>query len=525
MKPLLSKFSSRLTQLEEAGLAPHLVQAQRGIEKESLRIDAAGRLAQTPHPACLGNALTHPSVTTDFSEALLEFITPVCASPEEALQYLGDLHAWTTECLGDELMWSGSMPCELPAESEIPIARYGPSNQGKLKEVYRMGLAWRYGRAMQTIAGIHYNFSPSRQFWDDYANHLGTASAAQADFKSEAYMGLIRNFRRHAWLLLYLFGASPCVAASFPGGKSQGLQKLDNHTRYLPHATALRMSDLGYQSKAQAGLDVCYNTLESYVDSVRKAIATEHAPYREIGIVVDGEYRQLNASILQIENEYYSTIRPKRVTRPGERPLTALANRGIEYIEVRCVDLNPFLPLGLDASETRFLDLFMWFCLLDESPFMDPEECARASGNQTAVVLRGREPGLELDLDGKPTSITEAGTALFSRLADLADLLDQQEGGSPYRDTLAQQRDKLTDATLTPSGQILAVLDEDHMSYAEFGLKMSQQHAEYFRSVRLDESLQPRMQELAEESHKQAALLESEPQGSFEDHLAQYMAN
>lgn len=518
-------FASRLTDLERAGLTSHLLRARRGIEKESLRIADDGQIARTPHPGCLGKALTHPSVTTDFSEALLEFITPACSRPEDALGYLQDLHAWTYACIGDELMWSASMPCELPADEQIPIAQYGPSNQGKLKEVYRMGLAWRYGRSMQTIAGIHYNFSPSPEFWEAYADIPGVSAYAEDDFRSTTYMGLIRNFRRHAWLLLYLFGASPCVAASFPGGRDHHLQEIAPETLGLPHATALRMSDLGYQSKAQAGLDVCYNTLASYVDSVRKAIETTHGPYREIGIVVDGEYRQLNASILQIENEYYSTIRPKRVTQPGERPLTALAKRGIEYVEVRCIDLNPFFPLGLDTDESNFLDLFMWYCLLENSPFMEPEECARASANQRKVVLHGRKPGLELDLESGSASLLELGETLLSRLESLAELLDGEEGGQRFRSSVAAQRRKLHDSGLTPSGQILAAMQERGVSYAEFGLSMSRQHADFFRGVLIGEARKQELDAQADQSRREAERLEAAAPEPFEAHLARYMAN
>ena len=177
-----------------------LARAQARHRKESLRVRPDGSLATTPHPAPLGSALTHPLVTTDFSESQLELITGVHTSAEACIQELTAIHQAVYRAIGDELLWCASMPCRLPDEAGIPIGRYGSSNVGRAKSVYRTGLAHRYGKRMQTISGIHYNFSlPDRRSNDDY-------------------FALIRNFRRNSWLLLYLFGASPAVCASFVAG-------------------------------------------------------------------------------------------------------------------------------------------------------------------------------------------------------------------------------------------------------------------------------------------------------------------
>ena len=185
---------------------------RRGIEKESLRVRPDGTLALTPHPAALGSALTHPHITTDFSESQLELITGVHASVEGCLEELTQIHQFVYRAIGDEMLWVASMPCGLPADEAIPIGRYGTSNVGRAKSVYRMGLAHRYGRRMQTISGIHYNFS-------------------MPGVTNEGYFALIRNFRRHSWLLLYLFGASPAVCSSFVAGRAHELQQLSE-----PHA-------------------------------------------------------------------------------------------------------------------------------------------------------------------------------------------------------------------------------------------------------------------------------------------------
>src|ERR1700704_1541104 len=280
---------------------------RRGIEKESLRVQPDGMLATTPHPAPLGSALTHPHITTDFSESQVELITGVHTNADACLKELTEIHQVVYRAIGDELLWAASMPCRLPADDKIPLGRYGSSNVGRAKSVYRMGLSHRYGRRMQTISGIHYNFSLPQPL------------------SNEAYFSLIRNFRRHSWLLLYLFGASPAVCSTFVEGREHGLERLSGDTLYLPHATSLRMGRLGYQSDAQSSLAVSYNSLESYGASLQQAMTQPYPPYEALGIFnPGGEYNQLATTLLQIENEFYGVIRPKRVIRSGERPLHAL---------------------------------------------------------------------------------------------------------------------------------------------------------------------------------------------------------
>src|SRR5437879_3591856 len=278
---------------------------------------------------------------------------------DACLAELKRIHQFVYRNIGDEALWGASMPCTLPDEDAIPIARYGDSNVGRAKTVYRTGLSHRYGRRMQMIAGLHYNFSLPESAWP----------LAGAGGPNEAYFALIRNFRRHAWLLLYLFGASPAVCASFVEGRRHELRELSAGTLYLPHATSLRMGRLGYLSDAQDKLLVSYNNLESYTASLYDVLTRPYAPYERIGIRdgADG-YRQLATSLLQIENEFYSTIRPKRVIRPGERPLHALRERGVEYVEVRAMDLDPFSAVGITADTVRFLDVFLLHCLLTDSP-------------------------------------------------------------------------------------------------------------------------------------------------------------
>ena len=345
---------------------------RRGIEKESLRVRPDGALAVTPHPARLGSALTHPHITTDFSESQLELITGVHTSAQTCHDELVAIHQFVYRALGDELMWAGSMPCRLPPDDQIPLGRYGTSNVGRAKTIYRMGLAHRYGRRMQTISGIHYNWS------------------LPAPLDNDSFFALIRNFRRHSWLLLYLFGASPAVCSTFVAGRAHELQPLSGDTLYLPYATSLRMGRLGYQSDAQSSLAVSYNSLESYAASLQEALTKPYPAYEKIGLRDGDDYRQLATTLLQIENEFYGTIRPKRVIRPGERPLHALRDRGVEYVEVRLMDLDPFEPVGIATDTMRLLDVFLLHCAVTQSPPDTPQELAAILRNKQTVASRGR---------------------------------------------------------------------------------------------------------------------------------------
>ncbi|HEY0879228.1 MAG TPA: glutamate--cysteine ligase, partial [Zeimonas sp.] len=378
-------------------LSPQVLRSlRRGIEKESLRTRRDGRLADTPHPPELGSALTHPNITTDFSEAQLELITGVHRDVDACLDELIELHQFVYRHIGDEILWSASMPCGLPDDDAIPLARYGNSNVGRAKTVYRQGLSHRYGRRMQTISGIHYNFSLPDEGWAAL-QRADRSDESERDYRDAAYFALIRNFRRHSWLLLYLFGASPAVCSSFLDGHPHALQPLGSGTLYLPHATSLRMGPLGYQSDAQASLAVSFNCFESYAASLSKALSEPYPAYERIGVHDgNGLYRQLATTLLQIENEFYGTIRPKRSIRRSERPLRALAERGVEYVEVRCLDIDPFFAVGIGAQTLRFLDVFLLHCLLAGSPPDTPQEVAAISQNQHLVAQRGREPGIAL---------------------------------------------------------------------------------------------------------------------------------
>jgi glutamate--cysteine ligase len=357
-------FERRLSAFVNGGTPQILQGGRKGVEKESLRVMPDGQLAHTPHPVVLGSALTNEHITTDYSESLIELVTPAFTHSWELLQYLLDLHQFVYRHLGDELLWATSMPCAIARDADIPLAQYGSSHVGRMKTVYRNGLGLRYGRMMQAISGVHFNYSFPLPFWEAWAAARGDAPLPGAQFTSASYFDLLRNYRRFGWLVLYLFGVSPVVCKSFLHGREAGLKDFGAGTAFEPYATSLRMSDVGYRNRNQAGLEVSVNSLEEYVHDLQRAITTPHPPYEALGVNVNGEYRQLNANILQIENEYYSFIRPKRVARSGERPTKALKRAGVEYVEVRALDVSAFDPVGVNQNKLRFLEAFMALCLM-----------------------------------------------------------------------------------------------------------------------------------------------------------------
>lgn len=517
-------FERRLSALVNCGEPTVLQGGRKGVEKESLRVTPAGRIARTRHPEALGSALANEHITTDFSEALIELVTPPFTASWELTQYLLDLHQFVYRHLGDELLWATSMPCFIEGDREIPIAEYGSSNVARMKMAYRRGLAERYGRMMQAISGVHFNYSFPEAFWDAY-EAARESRALRRDFVSASYFDLLRNYRRYGWIVLYLFGVSPVVCKSFLRGREESLPELVPGTLYEPHATSLRMSDIGYRNRNQAGLAISVNSLEEYVRDLTRAIMTPHPPYQRIGVCVDGEYRQLNANVLQIENEYYSYIRPKRVARSGERPTKALLRAGVEYVEVRALDVSAFDPVGVNQHKLRFLEAFLALCLLKESAPIDATEEEALDANHLTVARRGREPGLELAREGRRVSMRSWAAELLDSMEGICEMLDHGDASRPYAQSLATQAAKIRDVRLTPSARLLTELRSTGEGFFDLALRMSRMHKEYFLDLYTPnpERLAELAREAAESLDRQRAMEASQTE-PFEAYLARYFS-
>jgi glutamate--cysteine ligase len=511
--------------LSDAGRQQLLKGARIGLEKETLRVGPDGSIAQTPHPAALGSALTHPYITTDYSEALLEFITPPFADLRQTLAFLQDVHDFVYRHVGDEMLWVTSMPCVVQGEAGVPIAWYGTSNSGLMKHVYRRGLGYRYGKIMQAIAGVHFNYSLPEAFWPAYQVLEGDRRPLR-DFVSDRYFCLIRNLQRFGWLIPYLFGASPAVCKSFLAGKASRLAEFDGNTYFMPHATSLRLSDIGYTNRQEkkTGLNISYNSIEEYLASLACALQTPCPAYQAIGVEVDGEYRQLNANLLQIENEYYSTMRPKQVPRGDERPYSALRGRGVQYVELRSLDVGVFDPMGVNEPQLRFLEAFLLFCLLHDSPPIDADERREIDDNQMAVANRGREPGISLSRHGEAQPMSAWALDIVQAMEGVCEILDRTAGGDAYRGALKQQQDIIHHPELTPSARIIAEMRRYKEPFFYFAKRWSKHHQDYFMNRPVDEPRRAFFAEEARRSLQRQKDLEATDDMPFAEYRRRYFA-
>lgn len=494
----------------------------RGFERECLRVDATGVLARTTHPRAFGSKLTHPWITTDYAEALLEFITPPSQDLDFPLQFLRDIHRFVAPKLDSELMWAGSMPCAIGDDADIELADYGNSHAARFKQVYREGLGLRYGRRMQAIAGAHYNWSLPAEFWVSLQD-LCPPVQAGVDFVSERYFALARNFLRYSWLIPYLFGASPALSTSFLQGQKADLLELLPGTLYGPDATSLRMSDLGYQNRAQANLQVSFNSLADYTQALETAIRTPDPFYQAIGVRDGGHWRQLNANLLQIENEFYAGIRPKRIGKQGERPAKALQAYGVEYLEVRLFDLNPSLDIGIAPEQGHFADMLLLMCLFRDSPPISSREQAENNENKRRVVHHGRASDLQLLAHNREQPMRPLAHALFEDLLPFAEMLDAAYSGQRYSQTLSTLRQRIDHPELTPSAQVLEGVHQAG-GFQSYSLALAHQHQQNLLTQALEPATGARFEASVQASLSRQVQLEAAEQGSFEDHVARYYA-
>ena len=494
----------------------------KGLEKESLRITNTGSISETPHPPALGSPLTHPFITTDFAESLPEFITPEFEATGDSLAFLHDLHAFAIKAMDDEILWAASMPCAVEDDVNIRIAEYGSSNIGRMKHIYRMGLDYRYGRRMQAIAGVHFNYSLPLDFWPAFMEAEGRTGDMRG-FIDDCYFSLIRNFKRISWLVLFLFGNSPAVCRSFLGGRTSRFRKFDPGTYYLPYATSLRMSDIGYKNKNQMALHISYDNLGAYNASMLDAIETPYPEYEAIGIWDNDERVQLSTNVLQIENEYYSVIRPKQRVNAGEKPTTALGKRGVRYVEIRALDLDTRNPLGIDSCQMHFLEALMIYCLLDHSPLITAREENDITYNDLTVALRGRESGVSLVDHGKRHGLRDWAEEITDRMQQICEILDKGSPDNEYQQALDAQRVAIKQSDLLPSARLLAELAEKRLPFAKYIFERSSAYADQLRTANVTPKRLGQFESATRESISAQQNLESPDAEPFDQYLDRYL--
>ena len=520
-----------------------LTERQIGLEKESLRVSASGSVAQSDHPESLGRALTHPFITTDFSEALLEMVTPPCGSAEDALGFLTAIHQFIVHRLPEgEHIWNTSMPCILRGGQSVRIGEYGSSHSGQMKHAYRRGLGLRYGKRMQAIAGVHFNFSMPEPAWlahsqldassamshvqDCASQWQGLSEHEQQTRRTQGYFQMMQNLLRVGWLVPYLFGSSPAICTSFlDEGEGEDLDLWNGTTRIAPFGTSLRMGKIGYRYREDQPIDlsVRHTDIEAYIGDIIAHVSTEHPAYTEMGLRDDmGNFQQLSTSRLQIENEFYSSVRPKQIAGPGELPIHALRERGIRYLELRSVDVNLSHPNGLELEQVATLEMLMMFAWLAEPAPMSAQEVQACSRNMKAVAHQGREPGLQLEGPQGPLGLRQWGEQILQTLVPVAQWLDQDRKVPLYVAALEQQMQKIAHPELTPSARMIKGIKETG-SFFEHAQLLSGQHHEYLKELPVDARMQAMLTSKVEESFSKQSQMEHDSQGSFEDFLAAYL--
>lgn len=513
----------RLSPAALAELPPILDQSLLGLERECLRIAPSGTMSARPHPRGLGSPLTHPYLTTDFSEALLELITPPFTDLTSVLGFLEDLHRFVVAQLDDEVLWAASMPCPLDLTQPIPLAYYGESNRGRMKTVYRQGLGHRYGRVMQVIAGVHANYSLPASLWPGFQDALGEGGALR-DWTDAQYFAMLRNLQRIGWLMPYLFGASPCVDPSFIAGIDACLGAARGPAHHYPFATSLRMGDIGYHNRQEEGVGIkaSYDSLDAYLRNLTWAIETPCPRYESIGVVdAKGDYLQLNPNVLQIENEYYSSVRPKQPLQGLEKPTVALRQRGVRYLELRSLDVNPFSGIGVTEEQLRFVELMMLYSLFVASPLISREERAEIDDNLLAVAHYGRDDGLRLRRQGRNLCMRDWALEILDGMQMMLDALSASvTTRAATQECLNVQRQRVTGVLEVFSARMQREMDEQGEDFNSYALRLSREHAGAYgpltpeRRTFLDTSVSTSLDELAR--------IESQPEPPFAAFLANY---
>lgn len=515
-----------LKKYQETFGSQSILEVNKGIEKEGLRVNSlSAKLAQTDHDPKFGSKLMHKWVTTDFAESLLEFITPVSHSSKETLSTLGNLQTYVLKQDEKEVIWPSSMPCILPEDQDIKLAYYGESNSGRLKTLYRSGLSLRYGRSMQSIAGVHYNFSMTNEFWQNWHEINGSELPLQK-FINKEYLNLCRNFRKYSNVLLYLFGNSVAVHESFLNKKKHNLELIHEDkelgkTYGTEFGTCLRMGGLGYTGASQDGIRICYNGLDSYCDSLEKALKMNFGPFEEIGLRnEEGQLQQISSNILQIENEFYSIIRPKRVAPPGKSALASLRSEGIEYIEVRLLDLNPFAKNGITQEQANFLDAFLLTCLFSESEVCTREIYNEIEENNQTIIREGRRKDVEIKRNGESILYKNYLANFFDQMSEVIHVIDNGSRKDDLLKAIDTQRNML-DPTNTLSQRVFDLSKK--MGFAPAMMGLAKEHRQELFDNFNNQVFQDELEEEKFASVQRQVDFEKLDDVDFETYVAEYV--
>ena len=339
--------------------------------------------------------------------------------------------------------------------------------------------------------------------------------------KAKIYFRMLRNLHRMNWLVLYLFGASPIVSKNFLSNKHRKFQKLDNHNYYMPYATSLRMSDLGYQNINQSNLAISTNSVQEYTSDLKQATLKTCDDFQKIDEEAKDNYAQINSNILQIEDEYYAVSRPKSSSVSNRRLTTKLNHTGVDYMELRSLDINPFQRIGIDLDTVHFLEVFLIYCTLKPSPPIENKEIEEIKKNDLLVATVGREPGLNLSNDGTKIGLKNWANQILDEMIPIADLLDNMT--TNFSSIIQEFSTHIADPEKTISAMLLNKILNEKMDFGELGRTIGNDYKSYYINFEKSKNSDwPLLEKEASDSKKRQAKLEQTSDQSFEDFVKEY---
>lgn len=405
-----------------------ILEGSFGIEWESLRAKDDGKLSLTPHPAVFGDKLTNPLITTDFSESQIEIITPTFDTIDDAFENFSLLSDMVNASLPrDEYLWFQSIPCILPYWDQIPIAQY--SEEGESSQKYREDLARRYGVKKQMISGVHFNFSFSEKFLKKLYS-LENDDLSFKNFKDDIYLKIARNYLRYCWLIIYLTGCSIGSHKTFSNDCIHLMDAKDNYgSYYSTRGPSFRNASCGYKNLKD--LYPSYNSVNEFVGDINSFID-------------NGD--------LSEAKELYTQIRLK--PKNPKDLLNSLKDSGIEYIEIRTLDINPFYQCGIVNRDMKFLHLFLIYMLVkDESDYLAWQNEAKINEERTAEC--GYVDSMRLLRDGCEVTLKDWAHEIINEMYDMCDEL-----GIDGFDTLNLMMNRVLNPDFTYGKMLLSLIEQ-----------------------------------------------------------------
>ena len=436
--------------IKDESLEDYFIKANFGLEKENVRVTESGNLALTPHPKAFGDREKNAYIKTDFSESQLEMVTPVCNTLEEVYSFICNLNKVVSlEIMKNgEFLWPQSNPPILPREEEIPIAKLS----NREDELYRENLSYKYGKKKQVISGIHYNFSFKEEFIKLLYKELKVEKDFR-EFKDDIYLRMARNFQKYHWLLIYLTGASPVFHESYIEEIKEEGEKLGEDSYYIKDDTSLRNSSYGYKNKKD--YYVSYNSIEEYASDIKN-------------LVKDKEIQSIK--------EYYNPIRLKSLG--SEDMLESLLHKGIDYLEVRLLDLDPLSIQGVSKETLYLVHLFMIYTLLKENKeitYKDQEEFFK---NHDMVALKGRNEDAVIHENGVPVLLKDKGREILSEMDEIVEILFSNN--EEFKNVIKRALEKINNPHDTISEKLIKDIKEE--GYINFHMRLAKEYLNNFKN-------------------------------------------